>query len=145
MPTIKETTFEIYSKHLNLASTNSKIFRKTVINEVVTTTGCSEATASTNYNLIKKLYPIEGVGRQIALKKKESIIDENNCFSVLEIKNDIVGRCYSFLMQGDASEFFDEKIKNTSSIWVLIKGLGPISGEPYKLEFNEIEIKRYSI
>ena len=48
-------------------------------------------------------------------------------------------------MQGDASEAFDARIEFTPrNDWVMIQGLGPNSGDTFKLEPGEKEIKRYS-
>jgi hypothetical protein len=48
-------------------------------------------------------------------------------------------------MQGDASEKFDEKIEAwPTKSWVLIQGLGPNSGEIFRLEAGEKEIKRFA-
>ena len=65
---------------------------------------------------------------------------------LLKHKDDTtVGRCRSHLMQGDASEDFDDRIKfNPPSAWIMIKGLGPIHGDSFKLGAGEVEIKRYT-
>jgi hypothetical protein len=56
-----------------------------------------------------------------------------------------VGRCRSHLMQGDASEDFDDRIKyNPSNTWLMIRGLGPLHGETFKLSATEEELKRYT-
>ena len=65
---------------------------------------------------------------------------------LLKHKNDVtVGRCRSHLLQGDASEDFDDRIKyRPSAVWIMIKGLGPIHGDNFKLNEGEVEIKRYT-
>jgi hypothetical protein len=148
MTTIKEYTLTIYKQYIDLAKTDGRLFRKTVIDEIVNKTGCSLATASTNYNIIKKVNPVIGLGRDLSEKSKINLdISENDCYTVIELipsnEAQYVGRCYSFMMQGDASECFDMKTYNSKSSWTLIKGLGPNSTEIYRLESDEEEIKKY--
>lgn len=151
----KERCAEIYNQHLALASSDGRSFRKTVMDQLMAETGCSLAAAATHYNNSKKLAaPVEGLGRAPAPKglrkpggkgkAQEQLQDDNECFTVIEIKDGAVGRCQSFLMQGDASEKFDEKVEAWPfSTWVMIQGLGPNSGDNYKLDSGEKEIKRY--
>lgn len=156
----KDVAEEIYKKHMALASVDGRLFRKTVREEVMATTGCSPAAASTYYNNSKKSNPvIAGLGRAPApkgLKKPgnkpdkaaDEILDDDECFTVIELvkseKGFTVGRCQSFELQGEASEKFDSKIEVwPNSIWFLIQGLGPNHGESFKLEQGEIEIKRH--
>lgn len=157
MSSIREQALEIYKKHIALASTDGKLFRKTVLDEYMATFGCSVASAATHYNNSKKVAPVEGLGRLTAnrsakkqnLGKNDEVLqDDNDCFSVLELipnENGFkVGRCQSFLAQGDASETFDIKHVTWPKVgWVLIRGLGPISGELYRLSEGEKEIKRH--
>jgi hypothetical protein len=124
------------------------------MDQLMQETGCSLAAAATHYNNAKKQAPIEGLGRAPTPKsaKKwtkgktgEQLQDDNDCFTVIELADGCVGRCQSFLMQGDASEAFDSKVQNwPGSEWVMIQGLGPNSGDPFKLDTGEKEIKRYS-
>ncbi len=160
MATNKETANEIYAKHIALASTDGRLFRKTVMDEIMATCNCSLAASATFYNNAKKASaPVEGLGRAPVSKSvrkpgsgkkaSEEVQDDNECFSVIELLNhgkDItVGRCNSHLLQGDASEEFDDRIKyNPSNVWLLIQGLGPLHGETFKLNSGESEIKRYS-
>lgn len=153
----KETAMEIYKKHLALASTDGRGFRKTVMDELMSTIGCTIAAAATHYNNCKKLVPVEGLGRpavapgsrkQAKGPEGEDLQDDNECYSVLEllpVEGGLeVGRCQSFLMQGDASEKFDDKVVAwPKTRWVMIKGLGPNAGAPFKLDDGEEEIKRY--
>lgn len=155
----KEISAEIYAKHLHLASTDGRLFRKTVMDEIMERTQCSLAASATYYNNCKKAAPVEGLGRAPAPKgvqkpgsKKPKADDpevaDDDCFSVLELVqrdgNIQVGRCQSFVMQGDASEKFDDKVVAWPTCsWVMIKGLGPNSGDTYKLGAGEKEIKRY--
>lgn len=157
----KDRALEIYNQHIALASTDGRLFRKTVMDQLMAETGCSLSAAATHYNNAKKsCAPVEGLGRAPAPKglkkpggnkasKTVVLQDDNECFSVLELVRAggdySVGRCQSFLLQGDASEKFDEKSAFwPNSTWVLIQGLGPNSGETYKLDQGEKEIKRYS-
>jgi hypothetical protein len=151
----KQRAIEIYNDHLALASTDGRGFRKTVMDQLMAETGCSLAAAATHYNNAKKqAAPVEGLGRAPAPKglrkpggkgkKQEDLQDDNECFTVIEIRDGCVGRCQSFLMQGDASEKFDDKVVAwPHSTWVMIQGLGPNSGDTFKLDTGEKEIKRY--
>ena len=156
MTTNKDTAVEIYAKHIALASTDGRLFRKIVMDEIMATCGCTLAAAATFYNNAKKgATPIEGLGRAPVPKgvrkpggkgkTQVQLQDDNDCFSVIEIENGNVARCQAFLMQGDASEAFDARIEFTPrNDWVMIQGLGPNSGDTFKLEAGEKEIKRYS-
>jgi len=151
----KQRAIEIYNLHLALASTDGRNFRKTVMDQLMAETGCSLAAAATHYNNAKKqAVPVEGLGRAPVPKgirkpggkgkKQEDLQDDNECFTVIELRDGSVGRCQSFLMQGDASEKFDDKVLAwPHSGWVMIQGLGPNSGDTFKLDTGEKEIKRY--
>jgi len=151
----KTRAIEIYNDHLALASTDGRNFRKTVMDKLMAETGCSLAAAATHYNNAKKqAAPVEGLGRAPVPKgirkpggkgkKQEDLQDDNECFTVIELRDGSVGRCQSFLMQGDASEKFDDKVVAwPGSGWVMIQGLGPNSGDTFKLDTGEKEIKRY--
>ena len=156
----KQRAIEIYNEHLGLASTDGRGFRKTVMDQLMAESGCTLAAAATHYNNAKKqAAPVEGLGRAPVAKgvrkpgankaKGEELQDEDECYTVLELlkhKNDVtVGRCRSFLLQGDASEEFDDRIKyQPSAVWIMIKGLGPNHGDGFKLSDGEVEIKRYT-
>jgi hypothetical protein len=151
--TPKEKATRIYEQHIALASTDGRLFRRTVREQIMAELPCSGAAASTYYNNCKKAHdPIEGLGRAPMPKGvrkagkpgKEQLQDDNDCFTVIEVINDKVARCKSFLMQGDASESFDSKIETWPNVkWVMIQGLGPISGDEFKLEPGEKIIKQY--
>lgn len=159
MATNKDTAQIIYAKHIELATTDGRLFRKTVMDEIMATCGCTLAASATFYNHCKKASaPIEGLGRVVVSKnvrkpgnknKGEVLQDENDCYTVLELlkhKDDVtVGRCCTHLLQGDASEDFDERIQyKPSKVWIMIKGFGPNHGDSFKLSDGEIEIKRYT-
>ncbi len=161
MTTNKDTAVEIFAKHIALATQDGRLFRKTVMDEIMSTCGCSLAAAATFYNNAKKgSVPVEGLGRLAAapgvrkmgnskLKQGEVLVPDEDCFTVIELlqhdgNTETVGRCQSFLIQGDASEKFDSKSSYwINSIWVMIQGLGPNTGDTYKLGAGEKEIKRY--
>lgn len=156
----KDRAIEIYTQHIALASTDGRLFRKTVMEQLKAETGCSQAAAATHYNTAKKAGPIiEGLGRAPVAKgvrkatgkgkAAETLQDDDQCFTVIELTKQengfTVGRCQSFLMQGDASEKFDSKVEAwPASNWVMIQGLGPNHGDTFKLGQGEKEIKRYS-
>jgi hypothetical protein len=154
----KTRAIEIYNDHLALASTDGRNFRKTVMEQLIAETGCSLAAAATHYNNAKKAVPVTGLGRATAAKgvrkssgkgKDANITPDNECFTVIELvpteTSFSVGRCQSFLQQGDASEKFDEKVDAwPKTSWVMIQGLGPNHGETFKLDAGEKEIKRFS-
>ena len=157
----KARAIELYNLHIALALTDGRLFRKTVMDTLMSETGCTLAASATHYNTAKKLAaPVEGLGRPvtpatvrkaIAPKfKGEELQDDDECYTVMELLTHAdgsvtVGRNRSHLMQGDASEDFDEKADyNPANVWVLIKGLGPLYGETFKLSGREVEIKRYT-
>lgn len=151
----KDKAAEIYAAHISLAASDGRLFRKTVMDEIMATCGCSLAAAATFYNTAKKqAAPVDGLGRAPVpkgLRKPggtgkviEQLQDDNDCFTVIEVVNGCVGRCQSFLTQGDASEKFDSKIITwPTATWVMIRGLGPNTGDTFKLDDGEIEIKRH--
>jgi len=156
----KDRAIEIFNQHIALASTDPRLFRKTVMDQLKAETGCSVAACATHYNNAKKKHqPIEGLGRaptapgvrKMGKGKPASaeLVDDNDCFTVIELRpaeiGFTVGRCQSFLMQGDASECFDTKTEAwPNSTWVMIQGLGPNHGNAFKLDAGEKEIKRFS-
>lgn len=156
----KERALELYQQHLELAKTDGRRFRKMIMETLQTEyPGMSVASAATHYNNAKKANPVEGLGRAPVPagvrkpggrgKKQEPLQDDNDCFSVLELRQventTTVARCQSFAFQGEAGETFDRKVESwPGSVWVLIQGLGPNSGDNYRLEPGEREIKRYS-
>lgn len=152
----KERAQEIYNQHIALASTDGRLFRKTVMDQLQAELGITLASSATFYNNAKKANPIAGLGRPEAPKglrtpgkgkKVEELQDDNDCFAVIEILPDnTVGRCQTFLLQGGASEVYDEKVMYASDkTWVMIQGLGPLHGEAYKLAAGEKELKRWPV
>jgi hypothetical protein len=156
MMNAKDRAVEIFNSHIALAASDGRLFRKTVMEQLKDETGCSQAAAATHYNNAKKLAdPIEGLGRvpqaagvrKMSLKGKKEIetIPDNECFSVIEVVAGAVRRTQSFDTQGNASENFDERVMyRPETTWLLIQGLGPNSGDSFKLEAGEKEIKRHT-
>jgi hypothetical protein len=155
----KQRATEIYNQHIALAESNGRLFRKTVMDQLIAETGCSLAAAATHYNNSKKTIPVDGLGRAPIPKgvrkmptkgKTEELVPDEECFSVMELNpggDDVctVGRCFSFILQGDASECFDEKRTAwPSSRWIMFQGLGPNAGDTFKLDAGEREIKRWT-
>jgi hypothetical protein len=154
----KDRAIELYEQHIALATTDGRLFRKTVMDTLQAEFGCTVAAAATHYNHAKLAHPIEGLGRAAVPKgvrkasnkaKTTELQADNECFAVLELVqegNDVtIGRSQTFLMRGDASETFDSKMVNWPNCsWVMIQGLGPNFGETYKLETGEKEIARYN-
>ena len=157
----KDRAVELYNQHIALATTDGRLFRKTVMDTLMSETGCTLAAAATHYNSAKKLAaPVEGLGRPatpatvrkptVTKHKGEELQEDDECFTVMELLTHedgsiTVGRNRSHLMHGDASEDFDEKIDyKPVNTWVMIKGLGPLYGETFKLSGREAEIKRYT-
>lgn len=151
----KQRAIEIFNQHIELAKAGDRGFRKTVMDQLMSETGCSLASAATHYNNAKKqAAPVEGLGRpavtkgaRLITKGKASveIQDDADCYTVLELVDDNVARSRSHLLQGDASESFDSKIVAwPNTVWVMVQGLGPNPGETFKLAEGEKEIKRFT-
>lgn len=160
MTTPKERALALFIEHIAVAPVNGTLFRTTIMNALKEEFGVSQASAATLYNNIKKSQPpIEGLGRTAVsanVRKPgskgnvgEALQPDEECFTVLELlthkEGTTVGRCRSHLMQGDASEDFDERAAWAPlTTWIMIQGLGPITGDNYKLGVGEAEIKRYT-
>ena len=156
---VKQRAAEIYQEHIALASTDGRLFRKTVLSQLMAETGCSIAAAATHYNFAKKASPVEGLGRVPTpagvrkvsggrARRQPELTPDDQCFAVMELVGESgseeVGRYQSFLLQGDASEKFDEKVAAwPGATWVMIQGLGPNNGESFRLGGQERVIKRY--
>lgn len=155
----KDRAIELYNQHLALAGTDGRSFRKLVMDQLMSEMGVTLASAATHYNNAKKASaPVKGLGRPAqspsvrrpgAKGKEETLQDDDECFTVLELlkhEDDYtVGRCRSHLMQGDASEDFDDRTKFAPrTTWLMIRGLGPSHGNVFKLSPTEVEIKRYT-
>lgn len=155
----KARAIEIYQQHIALATTDGRLFRKNVMDQLMAETGCSLAAAATHYNNAKKMAPVEGLGRATppaGLRKPGASKDKDDsdaadelCYTVIELlptnSYTVTGRMQSFALQGDASEFFDIKAAwKPKREWVMIEGIGPNPGDSYRLASGEKEIKRYT-
>lgn len=154
----KERAIELYLEHIALATTDGRLFRATVMEKLMQELNISIASAATHYNTAKKLHPVEGLGRvplapgvkklstkPVTQKVDAASIPEEDCFTVVEYTNrngsHFVGCTQSFVLQGEASEYFDERVALWPQFnWLMIKGLGPNPGEEIK---KEVEIKRH--
>lgn len=158
MTNAKQRAIEIYQQHIALASTDGRLFRRTVLEQLEAETGCSRAAASTHYNNAKKAHdPIEGLGRPEVPKTVRKMptgtatqkeIPDEECYTVLELlpveSLVTVGRTHSFEGLGLARIKLKEMIARAPSRqWKLIMGLGPNSGDAYKLAADEKIITEY--
>lgn len=152
---LKERAQELWNQRVATAAIDPRAFRGGIIETLKAEFGCSTATASTQYNNVKKRNPpVEGLGRAPGVKRRPQVdkpIDpadaDSTCYSVIELtphgKSYRVGRTRAFILQGDASEIYDTACQSyPGSVWVMIKGIGPLYGESYKLASGEYEIKR---
>lgn len=150
----------LFQEHIAMASVNGRAFRRLIM-DILMSEGCTEAAAATHYNTAKKSSaPVAGLGRaalnpgvrraSAAVRPEDDLQDDDECFTVIELLKHrdgsmSVGRCRSHLMQGDASEDFDNRVMyRPNSTWVMIRGLGPNSGDNFKLSATEEEIKRHT-
>lgn len=157
----KQRALELFQAHIALAAIDGRAFRKLVMTQLMQDTGCTTAAAATHYNTAKKsVAPVEGLGRAVAgpgvrkmgttARQHEELQADDECFSVVEVlkhgnNETTVGRCRSHLLQGDASEDFDARVMyRPNTTWIMIRGLGPNTGDNFKLSPTEEEIKRYT-
>jgi hypothetical protein len=155
----KERAVEIYAQHLALASTDGRSFRKTVMDQLMSETGCSLAAAATHYNNAKKAAPtVEGLGRAAVPKtvrkmpkgkSEDPEVEDNECFTVLEVLIDgsshTVGRTHSYEGLGLAKIKLGECLTRTpTATWYLIQGLGPNHGDTFKIAAGEKVLEQHS-
>lgn len=162
MSNAKQRAIEIYNQHIELAKTDGRLFRRTVMEQLKTETGCTQAAAATHYNNAKKAYEaahgaIAGLGRapQAAGVRKMSKgtatqqeQPDEACYTVLEVVQveslSTVGRTHSFEGLGLARIKLKDMIgRYPKSKWKLITGLGPNSGDTYKLAPDEKILVEY--
>lgn len=153
----------IFRQHLHMAATDGRVFRRTVMDQIMAESGCTDSSAATQYNNVKKRLVNEipaGLGRQPKVSPQanpdsgQPAVDEDDpsfgldCWTVVELTGGepwTVGRTRSYQTRGDASEDFDTSVTRwPSSSWVMIQGLGPISGTNYRLGAGEVEVNRYT-
>ncbi len=160
MPTTRERAIEIYQQHRALLDQDRRLFRKTVMDQLQSELGISLPSAATHYNTARQHFspatdtattqtrvvrPGRGTGgRGTAVKP------DNQCYAVIELVADdsgstVVGRYRSFLDREPAEQTYQQRvIAWPQSNWVMIRGLGPNSGDPYRLDSGEVELRRYS-
>jgi hypothetical protein len=158
MVNAKERAIKIYNQHIALASTDGRLFRKTVMEQLKSETGCTQAAAATHYNNAKKAGPqIEGLGRASVAPGVRKMPKgtptqqeqpDEECYTVLELvpveSLVTVGRTHSFEGLGLARIKLKEMIARApNSKWKLIMGLGPNSGDSYKLRPDEKVLVEY--
>lgn len=151
---------ELFQEHIAMASVDGRKFRRIILDTLMAE-GCTVSAASTHYNKAKNATaPVAGLGRAAvapgvrrpgaAAQQQDDLQADDECFTVIELLKHrdgttSVGRCRSHLLQGDASEDFDSRVKwRSATTWVMIRGLGPNSGDNFKLSATEEEIKRYT-
>lgn len=155
MMSLKERAQELWNQRVATAAKDPRAFRGGIIETLKAEFGCSTATASTQYNNVKKRSPpVEGLGRAPGVKRQPKAVNpvetedaDSACYSVIELtphgKSYQVGRTRAFILQGDASEIYDTACQSyPNSVWVMIKGIGPFHGDSYRLASGEYEIKR---
>ena len=155
----KERAVEIFNRHIALATTDPRAFRRTVLNDIMVECGCSVAAAATHYNTAKKAAAVPGLGRPAPAagvrkmasrgRLQEEVVPDEECYTVIELVNregvDTVGRCQSFLYQGEAGERFEERVAAwPHTPWVVIQGLGPNHGDVFRLGAGEKELRRHT-
>lgn len=76
------------------------------------------------------------------------MLPSDQVYTVLELietgRVHTVGRTVSFDLQGDASEYFDENLARSPELhWTMIRGLGPMPDQHFKLANDEEIIKQH--
>lgn len=153
----EEYTKQLFHEHSELISSDPILFRKRVVRHLKERTGWERTDALQEYERVLKFFKKENpefvaplfdaaAARKAEKTKKKDLQPDDECYSILEIlQESIVGRCQSFLTEDEARDKFNKKCALwPNTMWVLIKGLGPNSGDKYKLEAGEIELQCYS-
>jgi hypothetical protein len=165
MTTAKERAVELFNANIGMIEEiNQTEFRRHVMNTLIEEFSTPEkemtiAAAATHYNNAKKLAEsqglVSGLGRSTPapvagttiIKPKKTVekktIDDDACFTVVEVVGGETRRTMSFIANGDASEHFEAcylSFPEHSKNWRLIQGLGPNSGEPFRLQAGEKDI-----
>ena len=145
--TAKQRAVEVFNANLDMIPVDQTLFRRTVMQTLVTEFMISNATAATHYNNAKKLAEkngaVSGLGRVAAMRdrSKDTIIPESECFTITEVIDNIVTRTQSFVSEQSAREKLAERRKaKVPTDWKLISGLGPNVGDTYKLSVGEVEL-----
>jgi len=156
----RERAIEIYQQHQALLTTDRRLFRKTVMDQLQSELKISVASAATHYNSARQHFnpdtaaPADPTVRVIrpggTVRKKAAIKPDDQCYAVMELTADgsgstVVGRYRSFLERTPAENYYQTRMVTwPNSTWVLVNGLGPNSGDPYRLSAGERELRRYS-
>lgn len=142
----RQQAHDIFAKHKHLAD-NPEQFKNTVINEIISVTGCGLRTANVFFNDALKSTPsIKGVKR-IMVKKftspktKESVEssedEDSTCFTVIEVVNNAIHYTVSYSDRKEAEKQFNTKLKFwPDQDWLLIEGLGPNVGHEFRPHRN---------
>lgn len=160
MASHRERAIEIYQQHCALLDQDRRLFRKTVMDQLQSELGISLPSAATHYNTARQHFnPALATTADPAVRvvrpggtprKKTAVKPDDQCYAVIEITADssgtaVVGRYRSFLERPEAENYYQTRMVTwPGSTWVLVNGLGPNSGDPYRLEAGERELRRYS-
>lgn len=143
---------QLFHDHLHMIANSQTEFRRAVmqalIDEGIVTT---VAAAATHYNNAKKAAErsghVTGLGRTQATassdkkSSKDILISDDECFTVLEILDNVVVRTESFAAEEPARKKYKERLSGRiPAVWKLITGLGPNVGDTYRLLDGESEL-----
>jgi hypothetical protein len=148
---VSKRAIELFNNNIPMIADNPTTFRRKVMQTLVAEYSISVAAAATYYNNAKKLAVNSGLvtefGRVQAAAARDvdkfgnSILSESECYTVLELTNDIVTRTKSYLYEDDATTAYNKKLNSRfSGTWKLIKGMGPNVGDTYRLQDGEVEL-----
>ena len=154
---VQTITKNLFVEHRGLIQTDALLFRKRVVKALRAITGLDRTKAIREYEGILQFYSsteptfVEPILRSIAedkVRKKNRVIlqADEDCYSVIEVLDDnTVGRCQSFLTRSEAESKYTTRCQvYPNANWVLIRGLGPISDDDYRLGEGEVELSKYS-
>ena len=157
----KTRATELFMENLELSKTDQTAFRRKVMHTLIAEFSVdgrvmSIASAATLYNNAKKAAEqaglVQGLGRtkpktacstgsnKPCKRDKQDLVPDDQCYTVLELVDGNVGRCRSFLSEEDAREHLRMRRSTTATEWKLIQGLGPNSGDVYRLGIEEKEL-----
>lgn len=163
MSSIRERALALFREHQHMMDTNYTEFRRTVMRAIGEEFSVSVASQATHFNTARLtvaglLNPDTATPKGVRVVRQargqradKSIADDLSCFAVLELVGEggsepVVGRYRSFLSQAEAEQHYQQRFTAwPGSIWVLVRGLGPNSGDPYRLEPGEQELQRYPL
>lgn len=156
MSSIRQRANELYQQHLHLRDSNYTLFRRTIMDQLQTEFDVSVASAATHFNTARQqAQPAPAVSGHRRIRQARgsrpdrSLKPDGECYSVMELVDDesgtfIVGRYRSFLDLESAQLHYQQRFTAwPAAVWVLVQGLGPNSGDPYRLDAGERELQRY--